>query len=91
VTEFRTVGVAMYDFPIVVNSVRGSISHGLGATSLQSQICALPRGGGSLKNPPEFESFRIFKSGFHCLKAECCPFVAPSSWFKLHFSMLWGS
>jgi hypothetical protein len=27
-TEFGTVGKAMYDFPIVVNSIRGSISHG---------------------------------------------------------------
>jgi hypothetical protein len=30
----------MYDFPIMVNSiVRGSISHGLGAISLQVNFC----------------------------------------------------
>jgi hypothetical protein len=27
VTEFGAVGMAMYDFPIMVNKIRGSISH----------------------------------------------------------------
>jgi hypothetical protein len=41
IIEFGTVGKAMYVFQIVVSSIRGSISHGLEAISLQSQIFAL--------------------------------------------------
>jgi hypothetical protein len=47
-TEFGTVGKAMYDFPIMVSSFRGTISHGLGTISRQSQIFAPSRGGGPL-------------------------------------------
>jgi hypothetical protein len=44
-TEIGTNGQAiMYDFQIVVKSLHGSIPHGLGAISLQSQIFSLSRG-----------------------------------------------
>jgi hypothetical protein len=33
----------LYEIPIMVNSIRGTMSHGLEATSLQSQIFALSR------------------------------------------------
>jgi hypothetical protein len=40
-TEFGKVGKAVYDFPRVVRSIRGSVSHDSGAVSRQSQIFEL--------------------------------------------------
>lgn len=39
-TDFNTVGKTTHDFPKMVNSIRGCISHGWRAVSLQRKLSA---------------------------------------------------
>jgi hypothetical protein len=86
-TEFGTIGKAICDFPIVVNSIRGSISHGLRSNFTSKNFLHFREEWSLFKTLQNLSGVE-FSSPVFTTSAQ---YVAPFKRFKPHCSMLRGS